>query len=75
MPIMKGVKGDEVIYPIVVLMTLLAFSDRQAGLRKTMYLSSKPEGVDVEIELTWFGERRPAAANDAEAGRELNRRF
>ena len=38
------------------------------------YLSSKLEGVDIEIEPTWFGERRPAAANDTEAGRELNRR-
>ncbi len=38
------------------------------------YLSSKLEGVDVEIEPTWFGERRPAAANTTEAGRKLNRR-
>lgn len=38
------------------------------------YLSSKLEGVDIEIEPAWFGERRPAAANDTEVGRELNRR-
>ena len=50
------------------------------GLSKTRainvaeYLSSKLEGIDVEIEPTWFGERRPVAANTDESGRKLNRR-
>jgi len=38
------------------------------------YLGESLEGVDVEIEAVWFGERRPAASNDTLEGRELNRR-
>gem|GEM_PF-1340562 len=38
------------------------------------YRTERLSGVDVVIETSWFGERRPAALNVDDAGRSLNRR-
>lgn len=44
------------------------------ALNIVAYLTERLEGVDVDIEAVWFGERRPAASNDTLEGQELNRR-
>jgi PGF-pre-PGF domain-containing protein len=46
----------------------------ERALNVARYLAEQLSGYDIEIEPIWFGERRPAAANDDEAGRILNRR-
>jgi outer membrane protein OmpA-like peptidoglycan-associated protein len=47
---------------------------RERALVVARYLRSRLEGINVEIEPTWFGERRPSASNDTEEGRAMNRR-
>ena len=47
---------------------------KDRALNVAEYLGIQLSGYDIEIEPTWFGERRPAAANDDEGGRSLNRR-
>ncbi|HOP26898.1 MAG TPA: PGF-pre-PGF domain-containing protein [Candidatus Sabulitectum sp.] len=47
---------------------------KDRALNVAEYLETQLAGYDIEIEPTWFGERRPAAANDDQAGRALNRR-
>ncbi len=47
---------------------------KDRALNVAAYLETQLAGYDIEIEPTWFGERRPAAANDDQAGRALNRR-
>jgi outer membrane protein OmpA-like peptidoglycan-associated protein len=46
----------------------------ERALNVAAYLESQLSDYNIEIEPIWFGERRPAAANDDEAGRALNRR-
>ncbi len=46
----------------------------ERALNVARYLEENLQGVDVEIEPSWYGERRPAAANTSEEGRALNRR-
>lgn len=46
----------------------------ERALNVAAYLETQLTGYEVEIEPIWFGERRPAAANDDETGRSLNRR-
>ena len=47
---------------------------RERAIVVARYLRSRLEGINVEIEPTWFGERRPSASNDTEEGRAMNRR-
>ena len=47
---------------------------KERALNVAEYLETQLSGYNIEIEPTWFGERRPAAANDDESGRSLNRR-
>ncbi len=46
----------------------------ERALNVAEYLEAELSDYNIEIEPIWFGERRPAAANDDEAGRSLNRR-
>ncbi len=46
----------------------------ERALNVAAYLEEQLSGYDIEIEPIWFGERRPAAANDDDSGRSLNRR-
>ncbi len=46
----------------------------ERALNVAAYLEAQLSGFDIEIEPIWFGERRPAAANDDDSGRSLNRR-
>ncbi|MEA3266280.1 MAG: PGF-pre-PGF domain-containing protein, partial [Candidatus Fermentibacteria bacterium] len=46
----------------------------ERALNVAAYLEDQLRDYNIEIEPIWFGERRPAAANDDQAGRSLNRR-
>lgn len=46
----------------------------ERALNVAAYLETQLSDYNIEIEPIWFGERRPAAANDDDAGRSLNRR-
>lgn len=47
---------------------------KDRALNVAEYLRSQLGSTNVEIEASWYGERRPAASNDTDEGRRLNRR-